>query len=68
MSDVVTVLGSDVRWIPVRAACRVLKVSKQRVHALCSEGLLTSIVYDGTRLVSLESVEARRRDRARGGG
>ena len=50
----------EIKWIPVRAAAKMLKVSRQRVHRLCKIGALVSIVYESTRLVSLRSVENRK--------
>jgi hypothetical protein len=49
----------DVKWIPVRAAAKLLQVSRQRVARLCKTGGLLSVNYDGTVLVSLRSVENR---------
>jgi len=53
MSDV------GIQWIPVRAAAKMLKVSRQRVHRLCRVGELTSRNMEGTVLVSLRSVHSR---------
>jgi len=49
----------DVKWIPVRAAARILGVSRQRVSRLCRTGQLVSVVMESTRLVSLRTVESR---------
>lgn len=49
----------DIKWIPVRAAAKMLRVSRQRIAQLCNRGFLNSLVYESTRLVSLRSVEAR---------
>jgi len=58
----------DVRWIPVKAAADLLEVSRQRVDQLCREGVLVSIKYAGTNLVSVRSCDARKRARQVGGG
>jgi len=50
----------DIKWIPVRAAAKMLGVSRQRVAYLCKIGLLVSVIYESTRLVSLRSVEVRK--------
>jgi len=50
----------DIKWIPVRAAAKMLGVSRQRVAHLCKIGLLVSVIYESTRLVSLRSVEVRK--------
>jgi hypothetical protein len=50
----------DVKWIPVRAAAKILGVSRQRVQKLCRTDQLVSIVIESTRLVSLRTVEMRR--------
>jgi len=50
----------DIKWIPVRAAAKMLRVSRQRVAYLCKIGTLVSVVYESTRLVSLRSVEVRK--------
>ena len=49
----------DVKWIPVRSAAKMLKVSRQRVAFMCKTGALVSVIYDSTRLVSLRSVHNR---------
>ena len=49
----------EVKWIPVRAAAKMLKVSRQRVARLCKTGGLVSVVMESTRLVSLRSVSNR---------
>jgi hypothetical protein len=48
-----------VQWIPVRTAAALLAVSRQRVARLCKFGQLESILIDGTRLVSHQSVMER---------
>jgi len=50
---------SEVKWIPVRTAAKMLGCSRQRVWKLCHEGALSSMVMDSTRLVSRRSVEDR---------
>lgn len=52
-------MSGDVRWIPVRAAARMLGCSRQRVHKLCQYGQLACLKIEGTVLVSLEAVQAR---------
>jgi hypothetical protein len=47
------------QWVPVRTAIRVLGLSKQRVYQLIHEGKLTSKELDGTKLVSVRSIEDR---------
>jgi hypothetical protein len=49
----------DIKWVPVRAASKILELSRQRVSYLCKIGALVSVLYDGTRLVSLRSIENR---------
>jgi hypothetical protein len=49
----------DIKWIPVRSAAKMLRVSRQRVHQLIEAGGLVGIMQDRTMLVSLRSVEAR---------
>jgi hypothetical protein len=53
----------DIKWIPVRAAAKILQVSRQRVSYLCRSGALVSVIYESTRLVSLRSVENRKIER-----
>ena len=50
----------DVKWIPVRAAAKMLGVSRQRIQRLCKTDQLVSIVIESTRLVSLRTVEMRK--------
>jgi len=59
---------SEVKWIPVRAAARMLKCSRQRVSRLCRTGVLRSVQVESTRLVSLRSVADRVESMAKGGG
>lgn len=61
MTRVYGTVGYDgeVKWIPVRAAAKLLGVSRQRVARLCKVGGLVSVSMEGTRLVSLRSVEMR---------
>lgn len=56
-----------VKWIPVRAAAKMLKVSRQRVGMLCRTGVLRSELIESTRLVSLRSVVERVALVAKGG-
>lgn len=46
-------------WIPVHAAARRLKVTRQRVYQLVAEGLIHGHKVDRTWLISNRSVEAR---------
>jgi hypothetical protein len=57
----------EVNWIPVRAAAKMLKVSRQRVHELCRRGDLRSEMVEHTLLVSLRSVVERVERLAKGG-
>lgn len=57
----------EVKWIPVSAAARMLRVSRQRVHQLCRLGYLRSELIERTMLVSLRSVTERVELLARGG-
>jgi len=61
MSSTHTLHGydGDVKWIPVRAAAKLLNVSRQAVARQCRTGGLVSVLYEHTRLVSLRSVENR---------
>lgn len=58
---------SEVKWIPVRAAAKMLKCSRQRVHSLCRRGVLRSELIECTMLVSLRSVSERVELLSRGG-
>ena len=49
----------DVRWIPVSAAAKMLRVSRQRVYQLIANGSLVWMKVDASVLVSHRSVEAR---------
>ena len=49
----------EIKWIPVRAAAKMLSVSRQRVAKLCKTGALVSVVMESTRLVSQRSVANR---------
>jgi excisionase family DNA binding protein len=51
------------KWITVRMAARLLKVSKQRVNELCKNGQLGWCKTDGTVWVRRSSVEERLADR-----
>jgi hypothetical protein len=46
-------------WIPVAAAAKVLKVSRQRVYQLLALGLISGRKVERTWLVSARSVAAR---------
>ena len=50
----------EVKWIPVRAAARMLGVSRQQINKLRRTGKLVTLKYDSTVLVSLRSVEIRK--------
>lgn len=58
----------EVKWIPVRSAAKMLKVSRQRVNKMAKIGQLRSVMMDGNRLVSLRAVSEMVEIRARGGG
>ena len=49
----------DVKWVPVRTAAKLLRVSMKRVYQLIEQGTLTSMKVDCTVLVSMRSVESR---------
>lgn len=49
----------EVKWIPVRTAAKMLRVSMARVYQLIESGVLLSVKVDMTVLVSQRSVEAR---------
>lgn len=53
---------SDVPAVSSAEAARMLGVSRARVKQLCDAGLLDSWKVGATRMVSLESVEARKAD------
>jgi hypothetical protein len=61
------VTEQEVKWIPVRAAAKMLKCSRQRVGYLCRTGVLRSELIESTRLVSLRSVMERVELLAKGG-
>jgi len=48
----------DVKWLPVRTASKMLRVSMTRVYQLVDVGTLLSMRLDGNVLVSRRSVEA----------
>lgn len=50
---------SQVKWVPVAVALKMLGVSKQRVHALLKKGKLAGIRVEGTPLVSVSSIQDR---------
>lgn len=52
-------MAGEIRWIPVRAAAKMLGVSRQRCAKLCRIGSLVSQQVDSTVLVEIESVRAR---------
>lgn len=49
----------EVKWIPVSAAAKSLKVSRQRIYQLVGEGVLVAVKVDRTWLVSARSVSSR---------
>jgi len=49
----------SVKWVPVRTAGKLLRVSKQRIHQLLRSGKLSGQVLDGVHLVSMQSIAAR---------
>ena len=49
-----------VQWIPVRAAAKALCCSRQRIHRLIKRGHLSCVNYQGTVLVSMASIKARK--------
>ena len=49
----------DVKWIPVRTAAKLLKVTMARIYQLIESGELVSVKSDMTVLVSLKSCNAR---------
>lgn len=54
-----------VPWVPVASACRILRVSRQRVYQLADSGKLRACSIDGRKLIDLASIvalaEARRK-------
>jgi len=50
---------SDVKWVTVAIARRMLGVSKQRVHALLKNGKLAGKRIEGMPLVSVSSIQDR---------
>jgi hypothetical protein len=53
-------LSSTVTWIPVSQACRILRVSRQRVYQLINAGELVGRKLENTWLVSQFSVNDRK--------
>lgn len=47
---------AEIMWIPVSAAAKMLKCSRQRVHKLADEGRLKSQKMESTTLIELRSV------------
>jgi hypothetical protein len=52
-------LQIQVEWVPVLTAAKLLRVRRQRVYTLCSEGKLVSQLIDGVRLVQMASIKRR---------
>lgn len=54
-------LNSDTRsaFVPVRTACKMLKVTKQRIYQLLKEGKINGHQSDGTWLISVVSIQSR---------
>jgi hypothetical protein len=52
-------MTSNKEFVPVQTACRLLGVSKQRVHQLMSVGELHRMDMDGTVLVGMDSINWR---------
>lgn len=52
MSDI----AGEVKWIPVSAVARALKISRQRVYKLVKEGKLRHVVIENSTLISLRSL------------
>jgi archaeosine-15-forming tRNA-guanine transglycosylase len=59
--------AGEIKWVPVATVVRMLKVTKQRVHDLMAEGRIRSVTMDGTRLVSLRSLNEYLTLRGKGG-
>jgi excisionase family DNA binding protein len=61
VSEITHISRSEMRthWLPVSAAAKRLRVSRQRVYQLLRDGLITGTRVDRTWFVSTRSVEAR---------
>jgi len=52
-------IADRLAYVPVATACRMLRVSRQRVYQLLDAGRLSGHQVDGTWMVLLRSVQAR---------
>jgi len=61
VSETQAILSFDAlpAWVPTSTACKMLRVSKQRIYQLEKAGCIIGRVQDGTWLWSVRSIEAR---------
>jgi hypothetical protein len=50
---------ANIAWVPVATACRMLRISRQRIYQLLSEGKISGRMCDRVWLINQTSIDSR---------